>query len=82
VQNEEQFCSKGFTMTYNSDTKHGRIKTDVGFTYGGYSGNITVHRRFVVKVNIQIIISYIQYLLYMYTVKGARGKVSFDSQNY
>jgi hypothetical protein len=53
LQNEEQFCSKGFTMTYNSDTKHGRVKTDVGFTYGGYSGTTTLHRRFVVKVHMK-----------------------------
>jgi hypothetical protein len=53
LQNEEQFCAKGFTMTYNSDTKHGRVKTDAGFTYGGYSGTTTLHRRFVVKVPVQ-----------------------------
>jgi hypothetical protein len=40
-------------MTYNSDTKHGRVKTDTGFTYGGYSGTTTLHRRFVVKVTVQ-----------------------------
>jgi hypothetical protein len=51
---------KGFTMTYNSDTKHGRIKTDSGFTYGGYSGNITVHRRFVVKVRIKKVMTVVK----------------------
>jgi hypothetical protein len=38
------------TMTYNSSLDHGRIKTDVGHTYGGYSGSIAVNRRFIVKV--------------------------------
>ena len=61
-------------MTYNSDTKHGRIKTDSGFTYGGYSGQITVHRRFVVKVSQQFayLKTAIQKPIYINTILSAQ----------
>merc|ERR1719481_2177926 len=49
-EGEEQACEKGVTMTYNNDTVHGHIKTGTGFTQGGYSGSMTIHRRYVVKV--------------------------------
>jgi uncharacterized zinc-type alcohol dehydrogenase-like protein len=42
----EQYCSKGATFTYGSaDTKHG------GLTQGGYSTQIVVDERFVLKVS-------------------------------
>ena len=44
-------CEKGgMTMTYNSETSHGHIKTNTGWTLGGYSGSQTVHERFIVKI--------------------------------
>lgn len=42
---EEQFCDKGMTFTYNSPDKHnGKM------TYGGYSTQITVDEKFVLKI--------------------------------
>lgn len=49
-KSEEQYCEKGMTMTYASDVQHGHINTDSGFTYGGYSGSIAVHQRYIVKI--------------------------------
>merc|ERR1719334_1256269 len=46
----EHGCHKGMTMTYNSDLKHGHIATDKTWTFGGYSGSITVNKRFIVKI--------------------------------
>jgi len=46
----EHGCHKGMTMTYNSDLKHGHIATDKTWTFGGYSGSITVNQRFIVKI--------------------------------
>ncbi|WP_333660421.1 NAD(P)-dependent alcohol dehydrogenase [Chishuiella changwenlii] len=41
----EQYCENGFTGTYNSkNSKHG------GVTYGGYSENIVVEEKFVLRV--------------------------------
>lgn len=42
----EQYCSHGFTGTYNSHDRNGS-----GMTYGGYSGQITVQEDFVLKVS-------------------------------
>lgn len=42
--NEEQFCEKGTTYTYNSPIKEG------GYTYGGYSSHITVKQDYVLKI--------------------------------
>ncbi len=42
--NLEQFCHKGATFTYNS------IEADGNITKGGYSNNIVVHEKFVLKV--------------------------------
>ena len=47
---EEQFCSGGFTMTYNTETKHKHISTDTGYTFGGYSNKITLDKRYVAKI--------------------------------
>ena len=41
----EQFCEKGFTLTYNSPDKHLG-----GITYGGYSQSITVSQDFVLRI--------------------------------
>lgn len=42
--NEEQFCEKGTTYTYNSHVK------EAGYTYGGYSSHITVKQDYVLKI--------------------------------
>ena len=44
-QGEEHMCMKGMTGTYDGDIKHGHIKTNTGWTLGGYSGSQTVHER-------------------------------------
>jgi uncharacterized zinc-type alcohol dehydrogenase-like protein len=43
----EQYCEKGMILTYNSPDAHAPSK----MTYGGYSKNITVHQRFVLRVS-------------------------------
>merc|ERR1719357_1766110 len=47
---EEHLCNTGMTGTYNGDIKHGHIKTDSGWTFGGYSGSQTVHQNFIVRI--------------------------------
>merc|ERR1719273_843147 len=47
---EEHMCCKGMTGTYNGDIKHGHIRTNTGWTFGGYSGSQTVHERFIVTI--------------------------------
>ena len=47
---DELGCAKNSTQTYGMPIQHGLISTDTGITYGGYSGKITVHKRFAVKV--------------------------------
>jgi alcohol dehydrogenase (NADP+) len=42
----EQYCERGFTLTYNSPDVHLPGK----MTYGGYSKGIVVHERFVLHV--------------------------------
>jgi len=49
-KSDEQYCYNGMTMTYSSDIKHGHIATDTGFTYGGYSGSLAVHERYIIKI--------------------------------
>ena len=48
---EEQFCENGMTNTYGGEIKHGHIKTNTGWTFGGYSGSQTVHQRYEKKAN-------------------------------
>jgi uncharacterized zinc-type alcohol dehydrogenase-like protein len=43
---EEQFCTKGFTGTYNGLDKDGKTPT-----YGGYSNNIVVDQKFTLKIS-------------------------------
>lgn len=45
----EQFCLDGQTVTYNGTDRH-----DGSITYGGYSTNVVVSERFVVKVPDQL----------------------------
>jgi len=47
---EEQFCAKGMTATCDGELKHGNLKTNKGWTFGGYSGSHTVNERYVVKI--------------------------------
>lgn len=47
---DEQYCDNGFTHTYSAEHKFGLLKTDSGFTQGGYSKRISVHERFVIRV--------------------------------
>lgn len=49
-QGEEQYCEKGFTMTYDFPMTHGHIATDHTVTYGGYSERYTVNKRYAVKI--------------------------------
>lgn len=42
----EQFCEKGATFTYNSPDKHFRGQN----TYGGYSAEIVVDKKFVLRI--------------------------------
>merc|ERR1712059_222923 len=50
LNGEENTCHKGMTGTYNGDTKFGNIATDKSWTFGGYSGSLTVNKRFIVKI--------------------------------
>ncbi len=43
----EQYCEKGFTMTFNSFDKHTN-----GVTYGGYSKQIVVDEKYVLQIPI------------------------------
>jgi len=47
---DEHICPKEMTMTYDAETKHGHIKTNTGWTLGGYSGSHTVNERFIVTI--------------------------------
>lgn len=46
----EEYCCKGFTQTYNSETKYGRIKTELGYTLGGYSSKISVNQNYILRI--------------------------------
>ncbi len=48
-KSEEQYCESGFTMTYDYKTVHGHVRTNSGYTFGGYSGKYTVREEFIVK---------------------------------
>ena len=47
---DELGCVGHHTGTYGQPLKHGLMKTDTGYSHGGYSSKITVHNRFAVKV--------------------------------
>merc|ERR1711953_922751 len=47
---EEHLCNSGMTGTYDGQIKYGHVKTDKGWTFGGYSASQTLHQRFIVKV--------------------------------
>jgi len=38
------------TTTRDGEIKHGHVKTNTGWTFGGYSGSHTLNERFVVKI--------------------------------
>ena len=40
----------GAIATYNGLLRYGGVRTDSGWTYGGYTGRHTVPERFVIKV--------------------------------
>ena len=44
-EGEEQFCAKGMTTTCDGELKHGNLKTNKEWTFGGYSGSHTVNER-------------------------------------
>ncbi len=52
---DENYCEKGMTMTYNNETIHGRIKTNTGYTFGGYSSKMTALERYILKVGASIV---------------------------
>ena len=41
----EQYCENGFVGTYNGEEMH-----TGGMTYGGYSSNIVVREKFVLRI--------------------------------
>jgi len=47
---QEHLCENEPVPTLDAYTKHGYIKTNSGYTFGGYSRMITLHHRFVVKI--------------------------------
>jgi len=49
-EDAEHFCEKGMTMTYNYEIKHGHIKTNSHYTFGGYSSSYTVNQRYLIKI--------------------------------
>ncbi len=48
---EENYCQKGMTMTYDTKISHGHLKTNTGYTFGGYSERMTVMQDFVIKAS-------------------------------
>ena len=49
-QGFEQACHGGMTITTDSKIKHGHIKTNSGFTFGGFSGSQTVNQRYLIRI--------------------------------
>lgn len=47
---EEQYCDNGMTMTYGSQTTHGRAGPNGKQTMGGYSTKMVVNERFAIKL--------------------------------
>jgi uncharacterized zinc-type alcohol dehydrogenase-like protein len=47
---EEQYCANEMTMTYGSETKHGRAGPNGRVTVGGYSTSFVVNSRFAIKI--------------------------------
>ena len=45
AEGEEHLCAGRMTSTYDREITHGHIKTNTGWTFGGYSGSQTVHER-------------------------------------
>lgn len=48
-EGHEQYCEKGFVLTYNGPDKHSG-----GVTYGGYSERIVVREEFVLRISNQL----------------------------
>ncbi len=46
----EHACLKGYTMAFNEPTKHGHIRTNTGYSMGGFSQRMTVNHHFVIKI--------------------------------
>eukprot|EP00095_Tigriopus_kingsejongensis_P003028 maker-scaffold170_size291898-snap-gene-1.61 protein:Tk03028 transcript:maker-scaffold170_size291898-snap-gene-1.61-mRNA-1 annotation:"alcohol dehydrogenase" len=46
----EEYCLNEHTMTYNGDIKHQQIRTDTGYTFGGYSKRISVQKDFIIRI--------------------------------
>jgi len=49
-EGEEQYCENGVTGTENFWIKHGHLRTNTGYTMGGFSNLQTVHERFLIKI--------------------------------
>ena len=47
---EENYCENGHTMTYDTKITHGHLKTNSGYTFGGYSQKMTIMEDFIIKV--------------------------------
>ncbi len=49
---DENYCHKHNIGTYNHKTEYGTVKTNSGYTFGGYSASHTVPEDFVMKVGL------------------------------
>jgi len=49
-ENMENFCEKGMTMAYCYPLVHGHLKTNLGYSLGGYCGSYTVNKKYIVKI--------------------------------
>lgn len=47
---EENFCEGGFTNAFNYPLVHGGLKTNTGYSFGGYCESMTVNKRYIVKI--------------------------------
>jgi uncharacterized zinc-type alcohol dehydrogenase-like protein len=50
LEGDEQQCEGGMTGTYNGVIKYDLIKTNTGYTFGGYSQRTTVNQRFIIRI--------------------------------
>ncbi len=50
LNRDENYCHMGHIGTYNHQINYGSVKTDTGYTLGGYSTSYTVPENFALKV--------------------------------
>ncbi len=49
-EGEENYCENGRTSAYDVKITHGHLKTNSGYTFGGYSKRMTLREDFIIKV--------------------------------